>query len=82
MAFAAILVGALLIGLFAYSNFYLDDKWLATTPGAAAGSADARSIRRARMRRGIVEATLFFVGAALVTVGFVNLGSGLGYGGF
>jgi len=82
MTFVSIVLGAVLIGLFVYSNFYLDEKWL--SPANAGGSATTRqaSIRRARILRGSVEAALFGVGVTLICAGLAKVGINAGYGGF
>jgi hypothetical protein len=82
MALAGIVIGLLLIGLFVYSNFYLDERWAAVV-GPPQLTSGARQVRlRGGLVRGTVEATLFLAGVSLITVGCSVYGIGVGYGGF
>jgi hypothetical protein len=73
MEWIIVILGAVLIALFAYSNFALDDRW------AAAGGA---AVGERRIVRGVVEGTLFFVGTLLIAGALTKLAISAGYGGF
>jgi hypothetical protein len=81
MAVVWIVIGLMLIGLFIYSNFYLDERWAAYAGSTGATSGGAKRIRGGVVR-GTVEGTLFLAGVTLVTAGISEYGIGLGYGGF
>jgi hypothetical protein len=75
MEWVIVIIGVVLIGLFAYSNFALDEKWAAAAGGRAA-------MGERRTLRGIVEATLFFVGTLLIAGALTKMAISAGYGGF
>lgn len=83
MELAIVALGAVLIGMFAFSNLWLDRAWFPTLSKTKAAKRSALpSVSRIREVRGIVEATLLFAGTALIAAAFTKIAVNSGYGGF